>query len=712
MKRVIPVWVLLLALTALPRSAIAKEVLVSCAENEGIAIVEFLTDGASTPLSYKVPLGKRTPLRFEDHPNLRIRATAAHCWGPEIAWPPGDVLQIELLPLGEIVFDVEAGEGPDHVTASIINAGPEGHRTEGVSEFECSKELSRWRCRLPRGQQDVRLQAEGFSPIFLWNLEVPQELGRLTWVPGASLGGWVLVEGSNDPTAKIVIRRLGASLPRSSEESGRRSLLKQEAAVDSRGRFMLSGLNEGRYELLVEKNGFATAATEIQVPSKEHVELETPLRLVPLSEITVSLDPPLDPWARPWKVTLERETEEATVWQTIAGGVAAEGSWNAPPLRPGEIVLRVTDSLGGEWLRDRLVTVGGAEAVFRSIDVIPIRGTVSLGDAPIEASILFGSGTAAVRVASDERGEFEGSLPREGEWRVRFETDRGKIGARPVEVRKRPGKSYAELEFELPSTLIKGRVTKGGEPAEALVVAVQGRVGPQKPPRGRLALSARTDKDGLFEIAGVEPGELNIRASSQTAETEWVALTVREKEVGRVHLELTNRKTIRGRLMGPAGGLAARLIVLPDASIGLTTAADAQGQFEFNVQSQTEQIRLVVAPAQQGLFFKRLGLGAAEQEEIVVVAPAGTGALSFVPPSPRTATLFYQGVGVNAHDFLTMFPPRGNHFQGGIPLPPVASGLWSLCPTADPGDKECASASVQPGSSAVLFLPKYLDIPD
>ncbi|MEO1369387.1 MAG: hypothetical protein AAFX50_19590, partial [Acidobacteriota bacterium] len=453
------------------------------------------------------------------------------------------------------------------------------------------------------------------------------------------------------------------------------------------------------YEILAEKKGFATAVTEVRIPSNEHVELETPLRLVPLSEITVSLDPPLDPWGRPWKVWIERKTEEATVWQTIASGVAADGSWNAPPLRPGELVLRVTDSLGGKWLRDRLVTVGGAEAFFRSIEVVPIRGTIALGDEPIQASILFGSGTAAVQVVSDEQGDFEGSLPREGEWRVRFETGHGEVGAQPVEVRKRPGKSYAELEFELPSTRVEGRVTKGGEPAEALVVAVSGVVGSQEPPRGRIALSVRTDEEGLFEVAGVEPGELSIRASSRTAETEWKALMVREEEVDRIHLELTDRKTVRGRLMGSTGGLAARLIVLPDASIGMTTASDARGHFELKVQSQTQRVRVVVAPARQGLFFRRFDLGAAEHEEVVVVAPAGAGALSFIPPKPRTATLFYQGIGVNAHDVLSMFPPQGTHFQGGIPLPPVAPGVWSLCPSADPGDEECASVHVQPGSS-------------
>ncbi|MEM8997455.1 MAG: carboxypeptidase-like regulatory domain-containing protein, partial [Acidobacteriota bacterium] len=256
-----------------------------------------------------------------------------------MTWRQGDLLEIELSPLGEVSFDVEAEERPRRITASFIHAGRRGHSEEQFGVFECSNGGSRWQCPLPQGKADVRLQAEGFSPVFLWNLEVPHELGRIDLVPGASVGGWVVVEGSNDPTAAVAVRRLNATLPRTSKESGRRRLLRYETVVDSRGRFKVGGLGDGRYEIVVEKEGFATEATEVRIPSNEYVELETPLRLVPLSEITVNLDPPLDPWGRPWKVWLEREAEEATVWQTVASGVAAEGSWNAPPLRPGELVL-------------------------------------------------------------------------------------------------------------------------------------------------------------------------------------------------------------------------------------------------------------------------------------------------------------------------------------------------------------------------------------
>ncbi len=727
---------------SLPLAALELKVL--CRESPVSSGTVFVTASAAEPAKSKATLAVTVPLNELQHVDFEsersgpwdIRAEVDGCWGPPVVWAAGpeapNTIIIELEAAGKLDFGINAKQLPDDLAVSFMYPVEDPNRVERF-EQACEVTNGRGLCVVPARRLDLRLVAQSYAPVFLWDLEIEPgatlRLGDIELKPGASISGWVVVVGDSDPSAEVSVWSRRVAEPRSTKEIQRRSLAELKVSTDEKGHFVVPGLEVGAYGLSARRNGFSSLSIEAKIDhAGQSVALTETLTLVPQSQLTVDLDPPLDPWRQPWHIQVTRETEEPNVFETVATGAAANhGTWVGPGMDPGQYSLSVVDSQGGTWRSEDVSLLGGPESLFWHIEVVPVRGSVTLGGEPLKADVLFGSGSNAIAFESGEDGLFRGHLPREGAWPVRVEMGTKTGGVRlavdPVTVRRRSGKSYAEIELELPNTVLEGKVTKNGKPAKALVVALRKQtnsVAERNSGAKRASeLVVWSDEEGAFEVLGLSPGPIEIRASDRTAESDWSSIDIVEDQPALVELELAERLTLRGRVVHrdhPVVG--AKILVLLDGNLSTSAATGGSGEFRFKLPSYARSGDLIVDPGSSGgIVLASFRVESENDADMLISLPSGSGQLIMgidpsIPPSPSVRSLadlvaegmlFYNGAGVSIRQLLDFFPPNGRLFDGGIPLPRVAEGQWLFCPiSTTEKKKDCQYFQVYSGSSELI----------
>lgn len=721
------------------------ELMVVCHESPMPSAVVVLTDVSVDPALSRAPIV--VPLNELRQVDLgpgrsgpwSIRAEADSCWGPPSVWAgepemASDTVVLELEAAGKLDFGIKAEKIPQDLVVSFMHPGAD---SDAVERFEqtCTVTRGRGLCVVPARRLDVRLVAEGYAPVFLWDLEiVPGEslrLGDIELKQGASISGWVAVVGNADPRAEVSIWSQRVAEPRSQQEEQRLALTQSTVSTDERGHFVIPSLQVGGYALSARREGFASSVVEAEIDEAgQSVALDETLTLVPRSQLSVDLDPPLDPWGQPWHLRMTRETDETNIFENVAKGVAADrGTWTSPRMDPGQYFLSIVDSQGGTWKSQEISLLGGAESLFWSLDTVPVRGHVTLGGEPLKAEILFGSGSSAITFESEEDGTFRGHLPKEGIWPVRVEMLRearkARLAVDPVVIRRRSGKSYAEVELALPNTVLEGKVTKDGRPAKALVVALRRepprRDGQDSSTKRASELSVWSDEEGVFEVLGLSPGPIEIRASDRFAESGWSSVVLVENETALVDLELTERLTVRGRVVAADGPVVgARVLVLVDGTGPASAATDVSGEFRLKLPSHVRTATVVVDPGSRGgIMLFPLRVGAEGGDDLLISLPRGQGQLTMkIDPGLHRShavrsladlvpegALFYNGAGISVRQVLSLFPPSGNLFDGAVPLPPLAEGQWLFCPrTANEGKVHCQPYQVFSGSSELVSV--------
>ncbi len=135
-------------------------------------------------------------------------------------------------------------------------------------------------------------------------------------------------------------------------------------------------------------------------------------------------------------------------------------------VEPQEAKLEVRDADGREWLAVLVDVYPERAELFLLIDLVPVEGILRFGDAPLAGLVAFGWTNSGPRIGmrSGKDGKFAGFLPDEGNWSVALADQQGQpLGARPqtAEVRRRPGKTVAEVAIRVPPTTLTGRVITG-----------------------------------------------------------------------------------------------------------------------------------------------------------------------------------------------------------------------------------------------------------
>jgi len=561
--------------------------------------------------------------------------------------------------------------------------------------IECNLEGADFECALPQGKWDLKLRVPSHVSFLYWARTVgnqPVKLGTLRLVQGASVLGWVeSIEGPiSDAACLLELTPFSQNLEES--DASRLTRTSARATPDERGFFQFDGVAPGRYVVTAMKEGYAPA-TVFPVDVLEDAETTIPgkVALHPPVRIEVEVIPPLDPLEQAWELSLYEWGRMGT-FQTRRRPLVSEraseaGTWESGPLSPGEYFLLLSTSWGSSWDSREISLATSDKLVHFLTDIVPVRGTVILGDVPIAARISFirdadeesGAGGSTVNAQTNFDGEFECDLPGEGVWTVHVASKQPLVQRMVPEVRvsRVGGSQIAHVDIELADFRIRGRVVDGAGDGVPYAVVVLRDLGPHQG-----ALGAETDDQGRFEVHGLAEGRYSGYAREGDRQSDNVEFEVRkDRSPHDLVLKLKEDATVRGRVVGGVG------TGVPGASVAWMTAAASShapattgldGAFETRIPRGKITVLLYVLAPGYALHVERWN-GQREGFVLKVSQLGGTvilGGVGDVTASGRFPALFRNG--------LIIPWLKGWAGLHGSPQPSDSEATWSI-PMLEPG---------------------------
>lgn len=560
-------------------------------------------------------------------------------------------------------------------------------------------------CRLPAGCWHLRLLADGFVPIDRFDVEAvggePVDLGRLALRHGGAVSGRIGFPPGAEPADLEEARlELVPLLPRAAtrEEHERRTAFSRRAGADATGAFRLTGVPAGQYRLVARLGELEAQSDVVGVESGAETLLEAPLLLALPPRLEVLLDPPHDPWQKPWRLSVH------PTFGALAPGrgpvaqaeEAVGGRWSSGPIAPGWYDLVLQSSRGGTFAETSTAVESGLETLDWSLEVVPVEGEVRLGAEPIPARLIFHAGNAvSVPLDADEDGELTGLLPHEGLWSVNVRSPDHDVNERLTEVEVDAGPSgVAKLDIRLPDTRLEGTVVgPGGQPEARAVVTVR------RDDTSGGPISTVTDAAGRFRVRGLAAAEYWAGAEKSDVHgrlaSDLTFFSLGEKRESLVQLELRRERKISGRVLVPDGApvAGARVIADPQATTGTRfftsphTVTGSDGYFELAVPAEAESVLVgVTAP---GIGWRVWPLPAAGPwpVDLVFDGPTGTltlhlrrGAVPVTRPGPSPVLYHPTGFGIGQGDVIGW----ANLHTDGPLVWPAERTRWEL-PLLQPG---------------------------
>lgn len=674
----------------------------------------------------------------------QISAQAESFWSAEVLASPSPAsptVTVDLWPAGTLQGSLQVAPGekmPPELSIRFRTAPEKGVLSEEHTVV-CPVVEGKWACQLPSRKLDLRLRARGFVSHYRWGVTVPAggnlPLGILSLQKGASVVGRVEAEEGVVSAAQcqVDLSPMTSGRGGSPEDRERRSGLKLSAKVDERGFFHFEGVKPGSYVLSARQPGFAPAEIfPVSVLETSESDVRQPLLLRRPAALTVVLDPPLDPWNQPWRVLLFGRSPSPGSENSLGSGTAnPEGRFTREGLAPGEYEIEVQDERGASFASQEVRLERDGPPVEIHLPLVWVAGTIRLGDEPLAAARLwFGgrNGRQSVLLQSGEEGDFEGALPREGDWEIDVAASSPFVERRlpKVSVRLLPGADTAKVTIDLPATHLSGEVVdaEGKRVPRASILSVD--------PEALHPVSLEADDEGRFELAGLPEGTLILSAKKAGLQSEEVAVSLSESsEPPPVRLVLRKLREVTGVLAAPAGGLPGVKIfaMAPDrnnpaalpASVHTTT--DVEGRFRLEVPEKTTDLLLIALPPGYTLFARSwrgipegpLQLAAESQGGTLRLVPGSSGDASAAQAVVTVNGVFLDAILLGAWAALQ---GERNTDQAVLQVPQVPAGAYTACWVSQEeawnafrvggfaATVPCASGSLSPGGELVLERPK------
>ena len=369
-------------------------------------VAKWFGKGAVEPVSFSLSSSQPATLKLPPG-RWVLEAEAPGYWSEgyqlELAGNAA-LVSLDLWPAGTIEggFTLEDGAAaPQELVASFrpvpeISAAQAPPPSQVVCPVE--KEKQTWRCLVPAGTLDVRMQAPGFIPRYLWGarIEAAETLrpGRLDLRRGSAVLGWIVTaDGTPLGTgAEVSLRPRGGQGVRGQGRQQRLEELGFKAAVNPRGFFQVDGIPPGAYVLEARQKRFATATTTVKVVPGEVTEIANPPLVLELPKVVeVYVDPATDPSGQPWTAKLQKlDRDSSTLTPAAEGTVGLDGSWRYPGMPPGRYLLRIGLQSGETWWLDQIELTESPAPVQVRLDFVAVKGSVHLGKRPLPAKLWFG----------------------------------------------------------------------------------------------------------------------------------------------------------------------------------------------------------------------------------------------------------------------------------------------------------------------------------
>jgi hypothetical protein len=662
-----------------------------------------------------------------------VHAELAGFWAEDQLVVAGEgAVAVRLFPTGRIQARVAApadARMPEEL-AVRFTAAPPAERPHTVS---CALRQGSLDCPVPAGALDLRLQAPGLVPIYRWGVVVKAgrvaQLGDLALRRGASVSGTVEMAQPGEALprgSQVALIRQSLGLPEREIERGRLRSLRLEARVNERGFFQFEGVPPGSYVLTATAEGYAPARrAPILVREGLESELIDALRLARPLRFALEITPPLDPNGEPWQVELvARRAPEELVGDGQRGAATRDGRWSRAGLAPGAYHLTVLGDQRSRWAVQEVDLAPGQPPLRIEIPLVEIEGRATLGGEPLRATLWFGGRTGRrLRFDSDEKGRFQGILPKEGSWPVQLTADAQqlRVSLEPVEVKRLPGQARARVEVKVPDTRLGGSVVddSGKAVADAEVTVFDVEVA-----------TVRSDDKGEFELRGLRPGPTAVQAESGERSSETLAVEIEERrETPRVQLVLKEKVEVRGHVMSPQGPVpGAGLYAWPaldQVGAGFIERAitGPDGAFSMKVPAGVPALSLLLLPPGYALRLLATPIERDRPLELQVDAAAGTLVLELPawfkpvagPAGGPAPLLLHGGTFMPVSSLIRWARPGPAQSAGRFVLAGVEPGRYSLClggvplvrrsaGEAPPG-VPCASTVVGPLGEATLAAP-------
>lgn len=206
-----------------------------------------------------------------------MEAQADGFWAEEQVVFPGksgqDAIRLRLFPTGVLRARIEPprGESPPKALAVRFQPAPGTGGKTGLPKeatVSCPVREAVWECAVPAGRLDLRIKSEGLIPVYQWGTGVEpgkkKDLGALSLRRGASVAGWVQLEGGEPPArpVRVALSTQTAAYSDTPHDAERLRSLARETRTNERGFFQIEGVIPGSYVVTDEKGRFQGALPE------------------------------------------------------------------------------------------------------------------------------------------------------------------------------------------------------------------------------------------------------------------------------------------------------------------------------------------------------------------------------------------------------------------------------------------------------------------
>jgi len=580
---------------------------------------------------------------------------------------------------GKIAFPSDAPKA----TAMTI-AFRSGGASPVAGEIDCPIVADgNWNCVLPALTSDLRLKSRGFMAHYKWDVKLtpdtPFDIGVLQFRRGASVVGRVEIDDRHTPLAAVI--RLQPQLAPASafhKEPAVRALA-LTATANAKGFFAFDGVPPGAYVIDAVQKGFASEPRDVRVLANVEAELAKPLRLVHPEGVLVAVSPAADPASHPWRLRLRPSGVNVL---PINVTVDTRGEHEFRGLASGKYALTVLSADGASWGYQSIDVTPTTPPIAIDLDLVRVKGRVTLGDRPVVAKVWFGGEHGAVTIpfATTADGRFDGYLPHGGRWPVQINADDQKIRKFLPKIDVHPPKSggAADVRLELPSTRVSGiAVSEMGSPVKSAIVNARTEDG---------VVQQITGEDGRFTFEGLTPGSVQLTASAAgTLVSKAVDVTLDDGgEVNDAKVVLLDAAFLRGRVVSSAGGVPVAVVYAfpagdPTPTMAPTTCNES-GEFRVRLTPGTTSAALIVTAAGFSLHTERV---AVDRGPVTVVLGQTGGRVEMSFDEKRAA------------------PPI--LFKDGIPIHFAILASWARATGGSVAATHVTAEQLEPGSYAMCF---------
>ncbi len=667
---------------------------------------------------------------------------------------PGSLTAVELKawPLGTLTGQLVA-EGKDHPRAVRVTTLPARGSRLGAApppgQLVCPADpKGKFVCELPAAQYDLHVAPGPFVPIYLTGVQIDpagsRDLGTIRLRRGASVAGWVAVEGARFEPSKTRVRlrpKATSGAPPDPRAAAQRERAELVVAARGDGFFQFVGVPPGSWELEAEQAPLAPArSTHLKVEPEAETVLPEPLILRPKEALALRIDPPLDWSGRHWKVTVRSRVEGTDRLESAVafdGTADADGGVRIATAAPGRFSVSVNDARGQIFYSNLRFDLAAGEEKPIEIRWVDVSGRVRLGDEPLAARLWFSFGgreLAGEPIESGEDGKFELVLPFEGLWPVEIESTKHGVRAQVAANVEADRDRRAHLDLPLPDTRLFGSVSfDGGKPAPGAMVFIAAEGG------GTGDFLATADAEGAFSFRGLPAGRLAVSAELRDGEGTYTApaatiSTGAGGEAGPLRLTLRRKVKWSGRVISPQGPVAGAVISawpLSGAS-GIWARAGSEADGTFTFDGPAESGPLVIVARAPGFALRAFVRAAGTEPMMLDLSPeAGDLEVALSWMSDRASmgyqlAFFEDGIAIPYGNLLARWamaqganaPIPSDGGGTSIRIPSLHPGRWDVCalPSHDLAFRfatgseapkaDCAGGQVKAGSTLRLEVQK------